>query len=261
MERYPLIEISRAQLEMLTSWFLPEAPGPLVAAHVIRTGFGHAWVDRWPDVRTVIAETNYNYIMVGDPTALDRNVLAKTIAGFVAAPPSFVPLLESAFPNLLKWPRIIGLLPGVPVEPSVNAALNIEVRRLSRADAEDLEMLSAESIWVVQTWGGGKALAQSGYGWGAWVDGTLASVACTFFLGNDFEDIGVVTEVPYRGNGLSTKCVYELCRDIMARGRRPTWATSTDNIGSWRVAEKLGFVKVRDDWLYVVGREVPKTDS
>jgi RimJ/RimL family protein N-acetyltransferase len=93
------------------------------------------------------------------------------------------------------------------------------------------------------------------------VDGVLASVACTFFLAEEYEDVGVVTEPAYRGVGLSTACTYELCLDIFARGRRPTWATSPDNRGSWRVAEKLGFVHLRDDWLYVAGRDVPKSED
>lgn len=254
-----MIEISRAQLEMLSSWFTPEVPGPLVAAHVVHTGVGRAWVDRWPDVRVVVAETNYNYVMIGDPAALDPRELAETVAGFVAAPPSFVPLLETAYSNVIKWPRLIGVLPAAPIQPPPpTASLNAEIHRLSREDGEALELLSAESVWVAQTWGSGKALAESGYGWGAWVDGTLASVACTFFLAKSYEDIGVVTEPPYQGNGLSSACVYELCRDIIARGRKPTWATSTDNVASWRVAQKLGFVHERDDWLYVVGRNLPE---
>jgi RimJ/RimL family protein N-acetyltransferase len=180
--------------------------------------------------------------------------VSKTVAGFISAPPAFVPLLEAAFPTLVKWPRMIGLLPEAPkVAPTTTA----ELRRFSLKDAGELEELSAESVWVAQTWGGGRALAQSGYGWGSWVDGVLASVACTFFLAEEYEDVGVVTEPAYRGVGLSTACTYELCLDIFARGRRPTWATSPDNRGSWRVAEKLGFVHLRDDWLYVAGRDVP----
>jgi predicted GNAT family acetyltransferase len=119
-------------------------------------------------------------------------------------------------------------------------------------------MLSAESAWVTQTWGGGRALAQSGYGWGAWVDGVLASVACTFFLGNEYEDIGVATEPGFRKMGLSTACAYELCLDVIARGHQPSWTTSTDNASSWRVAEKIGFVHQRDSWLYIVNRPIPK---
>lgn len=253
-----MIEISRAQVEMISSWFQPETPGPLPGPHFLRTGVGHAWVDRWPDAQALIVETNYNYTMHGDPAAVDPQSLTTIMAGFVAAPPDFVPLLDATFPTLVKWPRMIGILPDSPIPPPPTSA---ELRRFSLADADDLDNLSAESVWVSQTWGGGRALAQSGYGWGAWVNGKLASLACTFFLGSAHEDIGVITEPAYRGKGLSTACVYALCLDIIARRRKPTWATSPDNKASWRVAEKLGFVHVRDDWLYVVGREVPIPDG
>ncbi|MCC6458384.1 MAG: GNAT family N-acetyltransferase [Caldilineaceae bacterium] len=250
-----MIEISRAQLEMLGSWFRPETPGPsTIAAHFLRTGLGHAWVDRWPNVQVVVVEASDNILMVGDPAALEPSELAQTLAGYVAAPATFLPVLESAFPTLIRWPRLIGTLSGPPAKPAPVAA---ELRRFSFDDANDLNMLSAESIWVARTWGGGPALAQSGYGWGAWVDGRLASVACTFLLGAEYEEIGVTTEPGYQGEGLSTACSYELCLDIMARGRIPSWSTSTDNRSSWRVAQKLGFVHQRNDWLYVVGRENP----
>lgn len=255
-----MIEISRAQLEMLADWFTPEMPGPVIASHVLRTGQGHAWTDRWPDVQAVVVETNYVYVMVGDPAALDPRALDRHVAGLVAAPPQFLPLLEETFSSLHKWPRVVGLLTGDPIEPPHPAASRIEFRRFSAADGDDLHMLSAESIWVAQTWGGGRELARSGYGWGAWVDGTLASVACTFFLGHAYEDIGVITEPGYRRMGLNTRCAYELCLDIIARRRRPTWTTSTDNLASRRVAQKLGFTHQRDDWLYVVNAPVPSSD-
>lgn len=255
-----MIEISRAQLEMIANWFLPETPGPFVGAHVLNTGYGSAWVDRWPEPQVVAVETNDNFILMGNPNALSVEALRHTVAGFVAAPLAFVPLLEETFPTMERWPRIIGQLVAPPIAPPLNmrttAYETVEVHRFARRDAEDLEAISAESTWVTQTWGGGRALAKSGYGWGAWVDGELAAVACTFFLGNAHEDIGVATEAGYRGLGLSTACCYALCQDIIARRRTPTWATSPANIASWRVAEKLGFERVRDDWLYVVGRPV-----
>ncbi len=254
-----MIEISRAQLDMLATWFRPETPGPLlIGPHVLRTGFGRAWVDRWPIVQALLVESAYNFILIGDPTALDSTALAKRAAGFLAAPEAFLPLLESTFPSMKKWPRLIGKLPGSPIQPP---PVQAELRRFHANDANDLAMLSAESVWVSQTWGSADPLAQSGYGWGAWVGGVLVSVACTFFLGEEYEDIGVVTEPGYQGEGLSTACTYELCLDIIARGRTPSWSTSLDNQNSWRVAQKLGFVHQRNDWLYIVGRDLPKSES
>jgi predicted GNAT family acetyltransferase len=93
--------------------------------------------------------------------------------------------------------------------------------------------------------------------WGAWTNGRLASVACTFFVGYQYEEIGVVTEPEDRGRGLSVACAGALCQYIRARGRTPSWTTSPDNTASIRVAQKLGFVHDRDDYLYVAGMLIP----
>jgi hypothetical protein len=45
--------------------------------------------------------------------------------------------------------------------------------------------------------------------------------------------------------------------DVAARGRRPSWTMSPDNLASLGVARGLGFRHVRDDVLYLVGVPVP----
>jgi RimJ/RimL family protein N-acetyltransferase len=132
------------------------------------------------------------------------------------------------------------------------------VRRLGPDDTQRLGELSAESSWIAKTWGGPSGLASSGYAWGAFAGGRLVAVACTFFLGIGYEEIGVVTEPEFRGLGLSAACAGALCEDILDRGRYPSWTTSPDNSASLRVAEKLGFALVRRDYLYVVGIDVPE---
>jgi predicted GNAT family acetyltransferase len=83
------------------------------------------------------------------------------------------------------------------------------------------------------------------------------AVAAAFFVGREYEDIGVVTDPGHRGRGLSSSCAAALVADVRARGHRPTWTTSPDNTGSRAVADRLGFVHVRDDVLYAVGVPVP----
>ena len=55
---------------------------------------------------------------------------------------------------------------------------------------------------------------------------------------------------------LSPACASRVVRDVRGRGREPCWSTSPENIGSIRVAEKLGARKVRDDVLYRIGPEL-----
>ncbi|HJZ49449.1 MAG TPA: GNAT family N-acetyltransferase [Roseiflexaceae bacterium] len=87
--------------------------------------------------------------------------------------------------------------------------------------------------------------------------GQYLAVACSFFVGRLYEEIGVVTEAAYRGQGLSVACADALCQDIERRGKQASWSTSPDNRASIRVAEKLGFRFEREDRLYVSGLDIP----
>lgn len=250
-----MLALTLDQAATLKHWFLPDQPGPLVGLHVIHTGKGTCLVDRWPAPQVLLAEIAGNYALLGDPQVLAPADLRPHIQGFVDSSPAFVPILKAAFPDLSTWPRLIFAQPCMP-DPA--APVDASIRRLAPSDAPYLRGLSRESAWISIYWDGPDGLAASGYGWGAFVDGHLAAVACTAFLGENYEDIGVVTEPPFRGLGLSPACVLALCGEIRARGHQPSWTTSPDNLASIRVAEKLGFVLQREDVLYVVGVPIPK---
>ena len=243
------------QTATLKGWFLPERPGPLIGLHVIHSGHGACFVDRWPAPQAVLVEIAGNYALLGAAQALTAAEIQPHIQGFVETSDDFVPLLRTAFPDVKTWQRVIFELPGAPRQMPADG---YSVRRLGPSDAHHLSGLGPESAWISTMWGGPDGLASSGFAWGAFAAGQLASVACTAFLGDTYEDIGVVTEPGFRGLGLSPACAMALCNDIRARWHRPSWSTSPDNLASMRVAEKLGFVIQRHDRLYVVGVPIPE---
>jgi GNAT superfamily N-acetyltransferase len=251
-----LVPLTRAQLATLRHWFLPERPGPLVAQHVLGTGNGTCLADRWPDPRALVVQTGGNHTLAGDPGALDPGDLRDRVAGFVEAPAPFVPLLRAAFGEVVEWPRVILTLEG-PAGPVPAPGAGHLVRRLGAGDGDALAALSEETAWIANTWGGPAGLAADGVGWGAFAGERLVAVACPFFVGAVYEDLGVATEPAFRGLGLSPACAGQVVRDVRRRGRVPTWTTSPDNTASLRVADKLGFVPARRDRLYVVGVPVP----
>jgi RimJ/RimL family protein N-acetyltransferase len=213
--------------------------------------------DRWPDPRVILARVAENYALVGDPDALAADELSEAaLMGFVEAPQTFEPLLRAAYPTLAIWPRVILALSGTAT-PAASKAATEHVRRLEPTDAGALAALAPDDGWIAMTWGGPSGLATSRQAWGAFADGRLVSVACSFFVGERFEDIGVATAENYRGRGLALACARGLSADIRERGRRPSWTTSPDNLASLRVAEKLGFAQERTDRLLVVGRDIP----
>ena len=249
-----MLQLTPAQTATLQSWFLPERPGPLVGAHIMTTGLGTCWVVRWPAPCVVMVECGGFHSLLGDAQALNAGDLQPHVRGFMECPESFAPLLYAAFPDLQVWQLVIFAPPAAEIPlPAPPAG----VRRLEAGDTQALANLEPESAWICESWGGAEGLAKSGYGWGAFVDGQLAAVACSAFVGETYEDIGVVTITKYQRQGLSTACAGALCRDVRARGHQPVWETSPDNIASLRVAEKLGFQVDRQDVLYAIGVDIP----
>ncbi len=211
-------------------------------AHAMATGVGRWVVDRWPDPRAVLVTLpGGNHAVRGDPDALDPN----GIVGFVEAPPHWHARLGGR-----TWDRVIATRPDLAPPPS-------DARLLGVRDAAALAALDPGSAWIHETWGGAERLAAAGVARAVIVDGRAVTVAVPFYVGERFEDIGVVTDPQYRGRGLSTACAAAVVADIRRRGRVPSWTTSPDNAASLAVAARLGFVHARDDVLYAVGVPVP----
>lgn len=253
----PLVRLTREQLAAAAHLVPPERPGPMIAQHVLATGHGGCLADRWPDPRALLVETGGNWTLAGDPAALDPATVRGRVTGFVDAPVVFEPLLRAAARELHEWPRVILTLDG-PESPPPGYHRHLQVRRLGPGDGGPLAELGDETGWIASTWGGPGGLAASGAGWGAFEGRRLAAVACPFFVGEGYEDLGVATEPEFRGLGLSTGCAAAVCQDVRRRGRVPSWTTSPDNTASLRVAAKLGFRLQRHDRLLVADIPVPE---
>lgn len=247
-----VLPIARRYHGQLRPWFEPERPGPLVWSHIGQTGHGRCLVDRWPNPRTVLAEVAGNFSLRGDPDYLGD--LEEPMSGFVEAPEPFLPVLLELDPDLYIWDRVIFELAGVAHRPPQPAAA---VRRLVATDADAVAGLAEDIRWIAETLDGPSGLAGSELAWGAFAGAQLVSVAVPFYLGEHYEDVGVVTEQAFRRRALSTACAAALVGDICARGRRATWTTSPDNDGSLGVAARLGFRPVRTDVLYLMRTPIP----
>ncbi|MFB6601953.1 GNAT family N-acetyltransferase [Streptomyces noursei] len=253
-----MIELSSRQLPDPNAWLADGPPGAIaLAEHALLTGTGHWWADRAHDPRAVVVACADHVLFRGDPTALAPLALARFAAHYAQAPARFLPLLGSAFDLLVPWERMVYLLrePQAVVRPPRGVA----VRRLVAQDAEVLDALNAPGVdvsWVHASWGGPVELAASGHCWGAFRDGGLVAVACTYFRGTTYEDIACVTLPAHRRQRLALACVTALCRDITARGHLPSWTCSRDNRASRLLAWTAGF-RLADEYVhYAVGQPV-----
>jgi len=128
-----------------------------------------------------------------------------------------------------------------------------ELRAISRV---------AELVNACATWPAGWApRAQHGRRGVVRRPAAAGAAACSFFVGDGYEDIGVVTDPAHRGLALSAACAAELRDDIQRRGHQPTWTTATDHRTSLRVAAKLGFVVHQPRRDILVGRGLWAADE
>lgn len=235
----------------LAPFFAPERPGPLMHSHVVTTGVGRVRVDRWPDPQAAHVELpGGNHQLAGDPDALSPTDLAD-VAGFVDASAHWLPLLRAVDPATAPWRRVFAVLPATVAVPESDARL------LGPADTAALDALDPGSGWIHDSWGGAAGLAAAGVARAVVVDGRAVSVAVPFYVGERYEDIGVVTDPGHVRRGLSTACAAAVVADIRARGRIPTWSTSPPNRASRGVASRLGFVPAGEGVLYAVRTPVP----
>jgi RimJ/RimL family protein N-acetyltransferase len=249
-----MLQLTSQQALELRSWFQPERRH-LIGLHIINTGRGVCFVDRWPEPGLVLAAIGSLLSLSGDPGALHRKDLGMLAGSLLHCPAEFLPALQPVFPNLRSVDRVVFELdepPSLPILPGV------DLRRMDASHSAILEQLDPELHWIANTWGGLPGLAASGCAWAAFRDGKPVSLAATFLSADGIEDIGVVTNSAYRGQGLAPLCAAALCQDIQSRGRTASWTTSYDNPASIRAAEKLGFKLVGPDVLYIVGNAAPQ---
>lgn len=245
-----MVLVTPAELSRIDTWFRPERPGSMIGAHLLRTGLGRCLVDRLDPARAVLAQLGSNIALRGDPAILPPDAL-DGVAGYVDAPPEWLPVLRAADPAVAVWDRVLFDRPaGVPVPTS-------DAVPLGPADADAVAGFEADGAWIHQTWGGAAGLAASGLARGVFVDGRLVAIAATFWLGAAYEEIGVVTEAAHRGRGHSRAAAAALVADIRSRGRVPAWVTSPDNAASLAVAARLGFRQVGTGVLYALRTPIP----
>jgi RimJ/RimL family protein N-acetyltransferase len=241
-------QLSPQQALELRPWFQPERRH-LIGLHIINTGKGVCCVDRWPEPRVVLAAIGSLLSLSGDPDALTAEDLAALAGSWLHCPAVFLPALRTVFPDLKIIDRVVFELDD---PPALHTSSGFDLRRMDASHAGVLQQLDPDLHWIANTWGGLDTLAASGCAWAAFSSGKPVSLAATFLSADGIEDIGVVTNDSYRGQGLASLCASALCRDIHARGHTASWTTSYDNPASIRSAEKLGFKLVGPDVLYIL---------
>ncbi|MFI8455324.1 GNAT family N-acetyltransferase [Kitasatospora sp. NPDC085464] len=250
-----------------TDWFSPERPGARVLpAHVTRSAHGGWWADDPEAARALLVHCGPERLLHGDPDHLDPDVLARFGRGQFHAPDRFLPLLGRTFTHLTPWVRVLHVHTERPRPVPRNTAA--WVRPLNAGDEAALDRLARRATspgqrpdaphWAAATWGGHRALASSGFAWGAFLGPYLASLACGYLVGRDHLDIAVATDPAFRRLDLALACVHAATTAAHAQGLTATWSAPGSNHASRALAAAAGFRPVHQEVVYWAGPALPR---
>jgi len=82
---------------------------------------------------------------------------------------------------------------------------------------------------------------KDGVGYTLMRDGEPASTAFSAFMNENQLEIGIETMEKYRGMGLSQYVCSAMIDHSLVNGYEPIWSCRLENVGSYRLAQKLGF--------------------
>lgn len=91
-------------------------------------------------------------------------------------------------------------------------------------------------------WDSCEQFSKNGIGFCIMHGNEAASWAFSSAVSRDEADIGIETAEKYRHRGLALAAAAAMIKEMLP-DRRPTWTCQRSNIGSARIAEKLGFVR------------------
>jgi GNAT superfamily N-acetyltransferase len=136
-------------------------------------------------------------------------------------------------------------IPGIQFAP-IDQALLADARRdpAGRVRAEIRAMWQAEARFF-----------ERGFGYAALVDDQIACWCTAEYVSASCCGIGIETVAAYQGRGVATATAARFVRLALERQIQPFWECRADNLGSKRVAEKLGLELLASEryWAGVFG--------
>ena len=118
-----------------------------------------------------------------------------------------------------------------------------------RTDREAFEKMTG-AVVPLNFWNDAEDFINKGVAFSLYYDGRLASTAFSAYLHDDKLELGIETYDEFKGKGLAYKACSALIEYCIENGFEPVWACKRDNVGSYQLAQKLGFENVKEISYY-----------
>jgi len=123
--------------------------------------------------------------------------------------------------------------------PAGSEFCRLDEALLARRDLRNGEMLAG---WVDSYWRTRADFVNTGFGFALLQDDAVAGWCLSVFVSGKARELGLETAPEYRGQGYATALAARCVAFCTEHGFTPHWHSEEENIPSWRVAEKIGFV-------------------
>ncbi|MFH6937692.1 GNAT family N-acetyltransferase [Flavobacterium sp. FlaQc-30] len=190
-------------------------------------------------------EFNYKFLEL----ILSRNIEQKRVEWMQVYPNEWGFRIK----EILK-DRIYKLAPSIELDTRVNFKFNLSKYITSKKDLTDKNILISRtskddfenmkgSVVPKCFWNSSDEFINNGIGYSLFYKDTLASLAFSAFVHNRYLELGIETQEQFRGRNIAYKVCSALIQYCVEEGFEPVWACRELNIGSYKLAEKLGFEK------------------
>jgi len=135
--------------------------------------------------------------------------------------------------------------PQVPAPAIANMRLvAIDQAFLANAELTNIEQVRAEIRWM---WPSEERFCALGLGCAAVVQQQVICWCTAEYMSGARCGIGIETVSEYERRGVATATAAQFVQDARQRGVTPYWECRSTNIGSIRVAEKVGFTRLSEE--------------
>ena len=129
--------------------------------------------------------------------------------------------------------------------------LNLEKWEIVETNAEVFESMPG-TVVPRFFWDSASDFEQKSIGFTLWVDKQPASTAFASFLIEEVLEIGIQTAEGLHGKGYSAVTCCKLIDYCFENNLEPLWSCKSDNVGSMKLAQKLGFEIIRTGPYYKI---------
>jgi len=159
-----------------------------------------------------------------------------------ALTPSIENMLHTLFRDiaLRELPTLLYTLTSARPAPAAEGIRLLPIDRalLASTALSNIEHIRSE---IQGMWPSEERFYTHGFGWAAAVEHELVCWCTAEYLSDTRCGIGIATAPAFERRGIATATAGQFVLEASQRGLVPYWECRADNIGSIRVAEKLGF--------------------